>query len=233
MGLIGFGPDGWGGVLLQGLLMTVAVSVAAYATGLGFGALGAWAKLSRPRAPRWAADTYTTVLRGVPDLLVIYLFYFGGSQALTALNRALGGQGFLGINGFLVGTLAVGIVSGAYQTEVLRAAFLAVPRGQTEAARALGLKPWPTLRRVVAPQVLRTALPGMGNVWQMVVKESALVSVAGLVELMRQTQTAAGSTRRPFEFYATAAGLYLLLTTVSGLLFALAERRAARGVRPA
>ena len=228
LGLLGFGPGGWGGLLLRGAGMTVLVSATAFVLGLALGGLGAWAKLSRFRAARAVATAYTTVLRGVPDLLVIYLFYFGGSQVLTGVNRMFGGDGFLGLSGFVAGALAVAVVSGAYQTEVLRAAILAIPRGQAEAGRALGLKPSGVARLVLAPQVLRVALPGLGNVWQMVVKESALVSVTGLVELMRQVGIAAGSTRKPFEFYAVGAVIYLVLTTVSGALFAWAERRSGR-----
>ena len=228
LGIIGFGPGGWGALLLRGAGMTVLVSATAFVIGLLLGALGAWAKLSRSRVAAGLATAYTTVLRGVPDLLVIYLFYFGGSQVLTGVNRMFGGDGFLGLNGFVAGALAVAVVSGAYQTEVLRAAILAIPRGQAEAGRALGLKPSSVARLVLAPQVLRVALPGLGNVWQMVVKESALVSVTGLVELMRQVGIAAGSTRKPFEFYAVGAVIYLVLTTVSGALFVWAERRSGR-----
>jgi octopine/nopaline transport system permease protein len=132
-----------------------------------------------------------------------------------------------------VGVLAVGIVSGAYQTEVLRGAYRAIPRGEIEAARVSGMGGAMMLRRITGPLALRTALPGMGNVWQMVLKESALISVTGLVDLMRQTEVAAGSTRLPFLFYAAAAGLYLVLTTVSGALFRGAERSTRRGVAPA
>jgi len=227
LGLLGFGPGGWGGLLLRGAGMTVLVSATAFVLGLALGGLGAWAKLSRFRAARAVATAYTTVLRGVPDLLVIYLFYFGGSQVLTAAGRLFGQEGFMGLPGFLAGALAVAVVSGAYQTEVLRAAVGAIPRGQWEAGRALGLRPGPNLRLVLLPQVLRVALPGMGNLWQLVLKESALVSVTGLVELMRQVGVAAGSTRRPFEFYAAGAAIYLLLTTLSGAGFGWAERRAA------
>ena len=227
------GPAGWGPLLVQAAGMTLLVSAAAFAASVAFGALGAWAKLSRSGAARVAADAYTTVLRGVPDLLVIYLFYFGGSQALTALGHALGEQGFLGLPPFLVGTLAVGLVSGAYQTEVLRGGYGAIPPGELEAARAVGMGRWLMLRRVVAPQVLRTALPGMGNVWQQVVKESALISVTGLVELLRQVNVAAGSTRQPFLFYITGAVLYLAITALSGLVFRGAERWVGRGVRVA
>lgn len=229
LALLGFGQGGWGGLLLQAAGMTLLVSVTAFAIGMVLGGLGAWAKLSRFLPARAAAAAYITVLRGVPDLLVIYLFYFGGSQVLTAAGRLFGREGFLGLPGFAAGALAVAVVSGAYQTEVLRAAIAAVPRGQAEAGRALGLRPGLNLRLVLAPQVLRVALPGLGNVWQLVLKESALVSVTGLVELMRQVGIAAGSTRKPFEFYATGAVIYLVLTTVSGLGFAWAERRAAWG----
>lgn len=227
------GPQGWGPLLLQAALMTLAVSVAAFLTGIGFGALGATAKLSGSRAARVAAEAYTTILRGVPDLLVIYLFYFGGSQVLTAIGHALGRSGFLGLPSFLVGTLAVGIVSGAYETEVLRGAYRAIPRGELEAARAVGMGRFLMLRRIIAPQVLRTALPGMGNVWQQVIKESALISVTGLVELLRQVNVAAGSTRQPFLFYITGAALYLVLTTLSGLVFRGAEHWTGRGLRRA
>ncbi len=226
---LGFGPAGWGAALLTAASMTLAVSVCAFIAGLGFGALGAAAKLAGGPASRAAAAAYTTLMRGIPDLLVIYLFYFGGSAVLTHLATWLGGSGFFGLNGFMVGVLAVGLVSGAYQTEVLRGAYQAVSRGEVEAARVAGMGRAMMLRRITGPLALRTALPGMGNVWQMVLKESALISVTGLVDLMRQTEVAAGSTRLPFLFYAAAAGLYLTLTTASAALFRGAERTTRRG----
>ena len=227
---LGFGPGGWGAALLTATLMTLAVSVCAFFAGLGFGTLGAAAKVAGGPVLRGVANGYTTLMRGIPDLLVIYLFYFGGSAVLTQMASWLGGTGFFGLNGFMVGVLAVGIVSGAYQTEVLRGAYQSIPRGEVEAARVSGMGPGLMLRRITGPLALRTALPGMGNVWQMVLKESALISVTGLVDLMRQTEVAAGSTRLPFLFYAAAAGLYLLLTTVSAVLFRGAERTTRRGV---
>jgi octopine/nopaline transport system permease protein len=214
-------------------LMTLAVSLCAFLFGMAFGCLGAWAKLSRSLSARLLGSAYTTVLRGIPDLLVIYLLYFGGSTALTAIGRALGSEGFIGVNAFLTGALAVGIVSGAYQTEVFRGAFLAIPRGEIEAAKAVGMRPLLMLRRIIAPQVLRFALPGMGNIWQLVLKESALISVTGLVELLRQSQVAAGSTKQPFPFYITAMAIYLLLTSASSWLFRRGEMRAMRSVRRA
>lgn len=231
--LIGFGPTGWGIQIIEATLMTVAVSICAFLFGMVFGTFGAWAKLSRSLVARSLGEVYTTVFRGIPDLLVIYLLYFGGSAALTAVGRALGSQGFIGVNAFLTGALAVGIVSGAYQTEVFRGAFLAISRGEIEAAKSVGMRPLLMFRRIVAPQVVRFALPGMGNVWQLVLKESALISVTGLVELLRQSQVAAGSTKQPFPFYITAMAMYLLLTTVSSWLFRRGEIRAMRGVRRA
>ena len=230
---LGFGPQGWGAALLTATAMTLAVSVCAFGAGLVFGTLGAAAKLAGGPAWRGVAAAYTTVLRGVPDLLVIYLFYFGGATVLTQVAAWLGGTGFFGLNGFMVGVLAVGIVSGAYQTEVLRGAYQAISRGEVEAARVAGMGRMLMLRRITGPLALRTALPGMGNVWQMVLKESALISVTGLVDLMRQTEVAAGSTRLPFVFYAAAAVLYLILTSASAALFRGAERGSRRGAAPA
>jgi len=231
--LIGFGPTGWGIQIIEATLMTVAVSICAFLFGMVFGTFGAWAKLSRSLVTRSLGEVYTTVFRGIPDLLVIYLLYFGGSAALTAIGRALGSQGFIGVNAFLTGALAVGIVSGAYQTEVFRGAFLAIARGEIEAAKSVGMRPLLMFRRIIAPQVVRFALPGMGNVWQLVLKESALISVTGLVELLRQSQVAAGSTKQPFPFYITAMAMYLLLTSASSWLFRWSETRALRGVRRA
>ena len=176
------------------------------------------------------SDIYTTVLRGVPDLLVIYLFYFGGSSVLSAVGGWFGATGFIGLPAFATGALALGIVSGAYQAEVYRGAYLALPRGELEAARAVGMGRALMVRRVVVPQVLRYALPGLGNVWQLLLKESALVSVVGLVELLRQSQIGAGSTRQPFDFYAAAGLLYLVITTVSTWGFSRAEARSRRGL---
>src|SRR5262249_51386476 len=161
----------------------------------------------------------------------IYLFYFGGSSVVTAVGRWWGADGFIGLPSFLAGACAVGVVSGAYQTEVLRAAFLAIPKGEIEAARAFGMSTALVGRRIVLPHIVRLALPGMGNVWQAVLKESALISVTGLVELLRESQVGAGSTRQPFDFYITAAVIYLGFTAVSTWLFDRAEQRASRGVR--
>jgi octopine/nopaline transport system permease protein len=231
--LLGFGPNGWGLALIRATGMTLAVALSGFLIGALIGTLVAFAKLARSLPARLIGDTYTTVLRGVPDLLVIYLFYFGGSAALGAIAGLFGQTGFIGVPAFATGALAIGVVSGAYQAEVYRGAYQALSRGELEAARAVGMHRALMFRRIIAPQVLRYAIPGLGNVWQLVLKESALISVTGLVELLRQSQIAAGSTRRPFDFYLTAAALYLAVTWVSTLIFQKAEERSLRGVRRA
>jgi len=225
--------QGWGLQMAQGALMTIAVASAAFALGLVIGILGAAAKLSGVQALRWSAEVYTTVLRGVPDLLVIYLLYFGGSAGVTAFARLFGYDGFVGVNSFLIGAVAVGIVSGAYSTEVIRGALLAIPKGEIEAGLAHGISGFLLFRRITAPQLFRYALPGLGNVWQLALKESALISVTGLAEIMRQAGVGAGSTQQPFTFYFTAALLYLAFTSVSGWGFRRAEAHTMRGVRGA
>jgi len=228
---MGFGPKGWGLLMLQATLMTVAVSVTAFALGSVAGALIAWARIAGGRALQLAADAYTTVLRGIPDLLVIYLLYFGGSTALTALAHLLGAKGFVGVDAFAAGAIAVGIISGAYQSEIFRGAYLAIARGELEAARSVGMPRALLFRRIIVPQALRFAIPGLGNVWQLALKESALISVVGLTEILRQAQVGAGSTRQPFAFFITAAMLYLVLSTISGWGFQRAEAAGMRGVR--
>lgn len=228
-----FGAGGWAPTLLSAALITVALSVSGFALGALFGVPLAYARIGGGLAARASADAITTVLRGVPDLLVIYLFYFGGSGALTWIAHALGYDGFLGLPTFLTGALALGVVSAAYQAEVFRGAYNAIPRGELEAARAAGMLPLLMFRRIIAPQALRHALPGLGNVWQLILKDSALISVIGLVELLRASQIGAGSTRQPFLFYSAAFLLYLLVTSLSGQLFLRAEARSRRPYRRA
>ncbi|KNY16393.1 MULTISPECIES: ABC transporter permease [unclassified Shinella] len=229
--LVSFGPNGWGQALAAGATMTILIALAGFFIGGLIGTAGAWAKISGGPAVRFAAETYTTVLRGIPDLLVIYLFYFGGSAVVSAVGRLFGAEGFVSFPGFLAGALAVGVTSGAQQTEVFRGAFRAVHPGELEAATACGMGRALKFRRVVAPLTLRHALPGLGNVWQVVLKESALVSVTGVVELLRQAQIGAGSTSLPFDFYLIAALIYLAISTLSGFLLHTSERRFSRGVR--
>ncbi|MBP2562202.1 octopine/nopaline transport system permease protein [Neorhizobium galegae] len=228
--LIGFGSTGWGALLLLGALTTLAVTATALAIGAVLGTIIAGAKLSGNWLLVAIGNLYTTVFRGIPELLIIYLIYFGGSSAVTAIGVAMGYEGFLGLPSFAAGALAVGIISGAYQAEVFRGAYLAISKGELEAASAIGMHGRLRFRRIIMPQVWRFAIPGLGNVWQLSLKDSALVSVTGLAELMRTSQVAAGSTRQYFLFFIVGGALYLILTSLSDRVFNGAERRANRSM---
>jgi octopine/nopaline transport system permease protein len=230
---LGFGPRGWGLALIEGALMTLAVATAGLLVGAVLGALVASAKLSGARLAEWAGDAYSAIFRGVPELLIVYFVYFGSSALLTAIGHAVGYPGFLGVPAFLAGALAVGVISGAYQGELYRGAYLAISRGELEAARAIGMGRGLLFRRIIAPQALRFALPGLGNLWQVALKDSSLISVTGLAELMRVSQVASGSTRQPFTFYLAGGALYLVLTVLSNRVFNVAEARASRGLKRA
>ncbi|NGN41931.1 ABC transporter permease subunit [Mesorhizobium sp. CGMCC 1.15528] len=209
--------------------MTLYVSVSAFFCGLMLGTLIAWARVAGNWPLRKLAEIYVTIFRGVPDILVIYLFYFGGRQVVTAVGTALGLPGPFDISGFVSGMLAIGLISAASQSEVLRGAYQAVPKGTIEAGRVSGMTRFTLFRRIIAPQAMVTAVPGMGNQWQSVIKESALVSVTGLVETMRQVSVAAGTTQEHFLFYAAGGVIYLIITTLSDQFFRLAEKRSLRG----
>ncbi len=226
--LLGFGADGWGWALIDAAALTLAVSLAAMAIGTVLGAA-----LTAAQASRWPwlarlALIYGLALRGVPELLVVLLLYFGAPGLLASLAALFGLAAPGSPPAFLTGSLAIGLVSAAYQAEVFRGGLLAVPRGQVEAAMAAGMGPFTRFARVIAPQVLHRVLPPLGNIWQFNLKDSALVSITGLAELMRVSLVAAGSTRRPFVFFAAAMVLYLVLTSASSALFRVVERRGQR-----
>jgi octopine/nopaline transport system permease protein len=226
--LLGFGPTGWGWPLLKAASVTLAAAFCGFSLGSLLGVCGAGLKLSRLAALRWIGQFYTTVFRGVPEILVVYLFYFGGSLVLTKALNAGGLPGFYSLPTFVIGVIAVGVVSGAYQTEAYRAAYLRLDRGQLEAGASCGMSRLLLLRRIIAPQVLRFALPALGNIWQSALKETSLLSVIGLTELLRQAGTAAGSTRQPLLFYGTAAVMFLIVGRITGLVLSRLEHRLAK-----
>ena len=231
--LLVLGDNGWGDEMLRAALVTLMVSLSAMGIGLFISIFGTLSKLSNKIYVRVLADVYTTIIRGIPELLVIYLLFFGGSNAIMSLAKLFGYYGYIELNAFVIGSVAVGAISGAYSTEVMRGAFLAIPKGQIDAAKSVGMNKFLIFTRILIPQVLRYALPGLGNVWQLTLKDTALIMVTGLVEIMRQAHVAAGSTYSPFTFYVTAALLYLILTTVSNRIFNSAENWANQGVRRA
>jgi len=218
--------QGFGDQIATGAMTTLRVAVTSLALGTVVGLCGAMAKLSQYRTLNLIAGGYTTIIRGVPELLIILILYFGGTVVLTAIFGR-----YVEVDAFAAGAFSLTIVFGAYATEVFRAAILAVPAGQIEAANALGLTRILVWRLVIVPQMWRYALPGLGNLWLTLLKDTALISVVGLEDLMRKTSVAAGATHDPLTFYSIAAGLYLSFTSVSLVGLALLEWHANRGVR--
>ncbi|WP_317214464.1 ABC transporter permease subunit [Gluconobacter sp. GP1] len=228
LALVGFGPDGWGKLLLLAAGLTLAAAVCSFALGSLLGTIGAALKLAPNHALRWIGTFYTTLFRGIPEILVVYLFYFGGSLALTHLMHLAGFPGFFSLPSFVIGVVAIALVSGAYQTEAFRSAYCRLERGQIEAGKASGMSPTVLLRRIIAPQTLRFALPALGNIWQSVLKETALLSIIGLVELLRQSTIASGATRQPLLFYGVAALVYLIMGQTTALGIRAVEKRFSR-----
>ena len=234
LSLLGWGDAGWGDEFARGALMTFAVATCAFLLSLIFGSVFAAFKLSSYRALQLIADVYTTVLRGIPELLVIYLIFFGGGQFLQYIAKGLFGyDGYIDLPVFGIGVLCIGLSAGAYSTEVIRGAVQAIPRGQIEAAHAIGMNASLRFWRILVPQAARYALPGLGNVWQFSLKDTSLISIVGLVEVMRTAALGAGSTKEPFTFYITAFLIFLLLAIISQRAFIRAENWANRGVRRA
>ena len=229
MELLAFGDTGWGDELFRATLMTIAVSITAMLIGFSFAAIFTPLKLSKFKFLNLIANIYTTVIRGVPELLVIYLFFFGGSGAIMFVASVFGYNEYIEINAFVTGSFAIGIISGAYSTEVFRGAIQSIDKGQFEAAKVLGFSKFKQFYKIVLPQMLRLAIPNLSNVWQITLKDTSLISVTGLVEIMRQSYIAAGSTRDPLFFYSFAAVLYLLLTFISMKLINKLEVKYSRG----
>jgi len=215
-------------LLGSGVLVTVSVAVFSLVLATVLGALGASAKLSRKLAPRALAQLYTTIVRGIPDLVLILLIYFGAQRIMNQIGHAAG-LDYIEISKFWAGVISIGFIYGAYLTETFRGAYLAVPRGQGEAARAIGLKPLVTLWTVLLPQIMRFALPGYGNVWLVLVKSTAVVSVIGLADLVGLADKAGKATREPFLFFVAVILVYLAITWASGLVLRYAEVRVNRG----
>lgn len=223
-------PDlhGFGPALAAGTWMTLKLSLAAVGVGLLLGLLGAIARTSASPFLRLLGGTYTTLVRGVPETLWVLMIYYGTVSGLNAIGAPLGYPD-LALSPFAAGTLALGLCFGAYATEVFRGALLAIPRGQREAGLALGLSAPRIFWRLILPQLWRTALPGLGNLYMILLKDTALVSLISLEELMRKAGVAANATREPFTFYMSAAAIYLGLTALTMLALHWLEKRTGRG----
>ncbi|MDQ0509591.1 ABC transporter permease [Ancylobacter amanitiformis] len=227
-GLLALEPPGWGGVLLAGLFNSIKIALGGYSLGLVLGTGGACGKLYGGPVVKDLMEIYTTLVRAVPELVLILLLYYAGTDLLNRAAAALG-YGTVNISGLAAGIFVIGVVQGAYATEVLRGAILAVPAGQIEAARAYGMSPLLTLRRVTLPAMLPHAIPGLSNLWLISTKDTALLAVVGFSELTLVTRQAAGATKAYMLFFCAAGALYLILTLVSNLIIRFIEARARRG----
>ncbi|MFC6670443.1 ABC transporter permease subunit [Marinobacterium aestuariivivens] len=216
--------QGFGHLLLSGAWVTLKLALASLCVGLVFGLIGAAAKLSGLRVARFLGTLYTTLVRGIPELLLVLTIYFGGSMLLMWIAGWFGYEAYIEISAFVAGVTALSIAFGAYATEVFRAAIQELPKGQWESAYALGMTRRKTFFRIILPQVWRLALPGLGNLFQVLLKDTALISVVGLDELMRQAYVASGYTKEPFTFYMAAAFIYLGLTVVATGITLMLER---------
>ena len=215
-------------LLLQGALVTIALALCSLVAATALGLLGAAGRLGGGPIARGAVFAYTSLGRGIPDLVLILLIYFGGQRLINDIGEGLG-LPFIEVSRFWAGVVAIGFLYGAYLTETFRGAWLSVPRGQSEAARALGLPLRAEILRVTGPQALRHALPGYGNVWLVLVKSTAVVSVIGLEDLVGLADKAGKSTREPFLFFVVVLLVYLTITAISDRALSRAERWANTG----
>lgn len=226
--LLALEPPGWGGNLLRGAAASIQIALGAYGLGLLIGTGGALGKLHGGPVLRDLLGLYTTIVRSVPELILILILYYAGTDLLNQALRALG-QRPVEISGVAAGIAVLGVVQGAYATEVLRGAMQAIPRGQIEAARAFGMGRVALFRRITLPQTVPLALPGLSNLWLIATKDTALLAVVGFAELTLQTRQAAGATRAYFTFFLAAGAIYLAMTLVSSRVFAWIEARYRRG----
>lgn len=230
LGLLSFGDAGWGDELLRGTLVTLQLALCALALGLALGLLLSAAKLSRYRALRYAGELYTAFIRATPEFLILLLFYFGIERAVQAALTGVGISMAFEMPRFLAAVIGLAAIFSAYAAEVFRGAYMAVPTGQIEAATACGMSDWQIFNRVRLPQMWRYAIPGLGNLWMVLLKDTSLAAVIAVDDLLRQAKIGAEATRAPLTFYLAAGALYLVLTGVSDLGRDRLERRARRGM---
>ncbi|MGB1236998.1 MAG: ABC transporter permease [Pseudomonadales bacterium] len=228
--LLALSPPGWGGALLNGLLSSLQIALGGYLLGLIIGIFGACGKLYAGPLSRDLLGCYTTAVRAIPELVLILLLYYAGADLVNQL-LALLNQRPVDINGLAAGIAVIGIVQGAYCTEVIRGAISAIPRGQIEAAFAIGMRPLCVLRRIILPAMLPHALPGLSNLWLIATKDTALLAVVGFTELTLITKQAAGGTKEHMLFYCAAGLLYLSVTLCSNAVLRWIERRLPHSTR--
>lgn len=223
--------QGYGPSIIEGTVLTINVSLTALFLATVLGVSGALAKLSKSRFLRFGAGLYTTVIRGIPDLVLMLLVFYGGQMLVNQVAYSVGYEDYIDINPYIAGVLTIGFIFGAYMAETFRGAILAVPGGQLEAGAAYGMSPRQVILRILLPQMVRHAIPGFGNNWLVLTKATALVSIIGLDDMVRKASLASGATRMPFTFYSVVAINYLIITTVSIYLLQWLEKKYSLGVK--
>lgn len=229
LSLLSFGPDGWGDQLAAGTWMTIRLAVATVPFGLVLGFFIALAKVSERRWLRFIGETYTTIFRGLPELLTLFIIYYGGQVLLQRMVSLVAPNAQVEVNSFVAGMFALGMVFAAYASEAFVGAIRAIGKGQFEAGDALGMRRATTWFVVVLPQLIRLALPALGNLWLVLLKDTSLVSVIALNDLLRMTNIAVGATKQPFFFYLVALLIYLALSIISSIGLSKLETRFGRG----
>ena len=230
IGLLSFGPEGWGDQIASGAWLTIRLALATLPFGLTVGFVVALAKDSPRRWLSVPGDVFTTVFRGLPELLTLFIVYYGGQVLLQSIVSAVSDTR-IEVSAFVAGFVALGLVFAAYASEVFLGALRSVGRGQYEAGFALGLRWSTTMRRIILPQLVRLALPGLANLWLVLLKDTSLVSVIALNDLLRETSVAVRATKEPFLFYLVACLLYLVMSIISSLGIVGIERWSEKGLR--
>ena len=220
-------------ILIEGTIVTISLALLSLILSIVFGLLGAFAKLSGSRGLRRVGNLYTTFIRSVPELVLMMLIFYGGQALINDIGQATGLWGYVDVNQFIAGVLTLGFIFGAYMTETFRGAILAIPAGQIEAAKSVGMSPGQVFRIVTWPQMVRYALPSFTNNWLVLVKATALVSVIGLHDLVWNSFSAGRSNHKLFTFMFAVLVIYLIITAVSDAALRWVDRRYSAGVRKA
>jgi len=231
--LLSWGPDGWSDDIAYGAMVTIALALATLPIGLTIGFFIALAKQSGEPSLRLAANIYTTVFRGLPELVTLFLFFFGMPILLQHLIRFFRPDATIDVNSFVAGMIVLALIFSSYASEVFLSAFRAIPKGQYEGGYSIGLSNWQTMLKVILPQLLRIAFPGLENCWLSLLKDTSLVSVVNLAETLRNASVAARVTKHAFLFYSMAALVFLVLAIISSfatgaILRSLGKREAQR-----
>ncbi len=225
--------NGYGSTILDGTWLTVQLALLSMAVAIALGLLGAAFRLSPVKWLALLGETYAAVIRGIPDLVLILLIFYGGQEMLNRVLELSGYEGYVDINPFVAGVGTLGFIYGAYLSETFRGAFMAIPKGQGEAGLAYGMSPLRVFFRILVPQMIRLAIPGFTNNWLVLIKATALISLVGLQDMMARAKSAGDATREPFTYILLAAAIYLVITSVSLLVLRYLERRYSVGVKTA